>query len=228
MSQKPLRLARALGLLTLLSSWTCTYIQAQGPFSVSTYEDSQLTDNDTVQALAQINTTYDGDPSQFTFVGICMTLTSPDGLRSVQGEAACSQISWPQTSISDQVQLSFDATSTGNYSFSVTYQDGYSAPPPVWNTVQHIIGVAVSATNYIFSNQTGNTCTYTPQDCDVTPTCGAAQGRTYATDSAPCYSYYLQQMGSIIFDNGTRRCYPLAYIPPNYFSGGQNARAACT
>jgi hypothetical protein len=90
------------------------------------------------------------------------------------------------------------------------------------------IGVGVSATNYVFDEQVGNTCFYQPQDCgDVVPTCGAAQGFISATSSTPCYLYYLQQFGSIIFDGGARRCYALAYIPPNYFSGGQNVPVAC-
>jgi hypothetical protein len=41
-------------------------------------------------------------------------------------------------------------------------------PPVFGNPVKDIAGVGVSATNYKFSNRTGSTCTYKPQDCDVT------------------------------------------------------------
>lgn len=106
--------------------------------------------------------------------------------------------------------------------------------------VQHVqlgdtadwIGVGVSATNYRLEMPVGPGCNYKPEDCDATPTCGAANGfvSRHTTERRPdntCYNYYLQQFGSLIFSDRPRRCFALQYIPPNYFSGPQDARAPC-
>lgn len=95
-----------------------------------------------------------------------------------------------------------------------------------------MVGVGVSATNYDFESSTGPTppkfiltCTYSPADCNVRPTCDI--GVVYDNNASQCYKYYLQQYGSIIWSNGYRTCYPSPYIPPDYFSRGQNVRAPC-
>jgi hypothetical protein len=88
-----------------------------------------------------------------------------------------------------------------------------------------VIGVGVSATNYKQSYVGRSSCVYS-QDCDVTPTCGTAQGYANVTASPPCMQYYLQQFTSVIYTTG-RVCYAVPYIPPNYFSGAQNARVPC-
>lgn len=89
------------------------------------------------------------------------------------------------------------------------------------------IGAGVSATNYKFSVDTGKTCVYSVDCGTVVPTCGPNQGYANTTDSAhPCGDYFLQQFGSLIY-SGFRKCIPLGYIPPNYFSGRNSAPAAC-
>ena len=201
------------------------FAQAQ---SYTTYDDASITVTNNVPYVSEYaQMTLTDYTVPFPATGVCLTMTSPDNRtvnNSVNPQCPGYYVS---NTIGDSVQLSFDATTTGNYSVTIRYDEGFSSTPGEVSHSMHIIGVGVSATNYAFQQLTGNTCNYTPQDCDSTPTCGAAQGYVTRTDSSPCYSYYLQQMGSIIYDTGARRCYALAYIPPNFFSGAQNTRATC-
>ncbi len=87
------------------------------------------------------------------------------------------------------------------------------------------IGISLTATNYKQSFASKSSCVYSV-DCDATPTCGAAQGYANVTASPPCKQYYLQQFVSAIYEYG-RVCYAVPYIPPNFFSGAQDARAPC-
>lgn len=146
-----------------------------------------------------------------------VTLTSPTN-RSVEQYVYNGFVGY-QAEASVSLPINAD---TGTW----TANAGYDDTDGNYYTRVQTLNLGFSATNYKQSFQSSSSCVYSV-DCDSTPTCGAAQGFSNVTTGTPCYAYYLQQFVHSHLPNGSTICHATSYIPPNYFSGGQNVRVSC-